>query len=81
MTSNAYGPNAVAVLPKTEKEKANTNKLETYMFLTVRVEDPEDERSLKTDKFVLIAHGSMDDTTHAKEIPNRTQPEALERHE
>jgi hypothetical protein len=32
-------------------------------------------------KFVLIAHGSMDDTTHAKEILNRTKPETLEYHQ
>ena len=38
------------------------------------------ETALKTDKFVLIAHGSMDDTTHAKEILERTNPETLEHH-
>lgn len=36
------------------------------------------ETAIKNDKFVLIAHGSMDDTTHAKEILDRTQPETLE---
>ena len=32
------------------------------------------ETALKTGKFVLIAHGPMADTTHAKEILNRTEP-------
>jgi hypothetical protein len=40
-----------------------------------------DETALKTDKFVLIAHGSVDETTHAKEILNRTNPETLEHHQ
>jgi hypothetical protein len=39
------------------------------------------ETALKTDKFVLIAHGSADDTTRAKEILDRTNPETLERHQ
>ena len=39
------------------------------------------ETALKTGKFVLIAHGSMDETTHAKEILNRTKPETLEHHQ
>ena len=39
------------------------------------------ETALKTDKFVLIAHGSADDTTRAKEILSRTNPEALEQHQ
>ena len=38
------------------------------------------ETALKTGKFVLIAHGSVDDTTHAKEILNHTKPETLEHH-
>lgn len=38
------------------------------------------ERELKNNKFVLIVHGSTDDTTHAKEILDRTQPESLEHH-
>lgn len=38
------------------------------------------EKALKADKFVLIVHGSMDDTTKAKEILDRTQPETLEHH-
>src|ERR1039458_9394148 len=36
------------------------------------------ETALKTDKFVLIAHGSLDEVTHAKEILNLTKPETLE---
>ena len=36
------------------------------------------EMAFKTGKFVLIAHSFMDDTTHAKEILNRTKPETLE---
>jgi hypothetical protein len=36
------------------------------------------ERAPKTGAFVLIVHRSMDDTTHAKEILNRTRPETLE---
>ena len=39
------------------------------------------ETALKTDKFVLIAHGTKEDTTHAKEILNRTNPETLEHHQ
>src|SRR5664279_283420 len=39
------------------------------------------ERALKTDKFVLIAHGSLDEITHAKEILNLTKPETLEHHQ
>ena len=39
------------------------------------------ETVLKTGKFVLIAYGSADDTTQAKEILNRTQPETLEHHQ
>jgi hypothetical protein len=39
------------------------------------------ETALKTDKFVLIAHGSVDETTRAKEILNGTNPEALEHHQ
>jgi uncharacterized membrane protein len=38
------------------------------------------ETAITNDKFVLIAHGSMDDTTHAQEILDRTQPESLEHH-
>jgi uncharacterized membrane protein len=39
------------------------------------------ESALKTGKFVLIVHGSLDDTTHAKEILNRTNSEILEHHQ
>jgi hypothetical protein len=39
------------------------------------------ETALKTDKFVLIAHGTREDTTHAKEILHRTNPEILEHHQ
>jgi hypothetical protein len=39
------------------------------------------ERALKTDKFVLIAHGSVDETTRAKEILGRTNPETLDHHQ
>ncbi len=39
------------------------------------------ETALKTGKFVLIAHGSVDEATHAKEILHRTKPETLEHHQ
>jgi uncharacterized membrane protein len=39
------------------------------------------ETALKTGKFVLVAHGSMDEITHAKEILNGTKPETLEHHQ
>jgi hypothetical protein len=39
------------------------------------------ETALKTDKFVLMVHGSMDDATRAKEILDRTMPETLEHHQ
>lgn len=39
------------------------------------------EKALKTDQFVLIAHGTLDEVTHAKEILNRTGPEILEHHQ
>lgn len=39
------------------------------------------ERELKNNKFVLIVHGSMDDTTHAQAILDcSTHPETLEHH-
>ena len=38
------------------------------------------ETALKTGRFVLIAHGSMEDTTQAKAILNHTPQEALEHH-
>ncbi|MHB8520015.1 MAG: general stress protein [Limisphaerales bacterium] len=39
------------------------------------------ETALKTDKFVLIAHGSLDEVTRAKEILNRTKPETMKHHQ
>ncbi|MFH0730779.1 MAG: hypothetical protein V2B19_31110 [Pseudomonadota bacterium] len=39
------------------------------------------EMALKAGKFLLIAHGSTDDTIHANEILNRTQLETLERYQ
>jgi len=38
------------------------------------------ETAIKTGKFVLIAHGSMDDTTHAKAVLNHTTQETMEHH-
>jgi len=39
------------------------------------------ETALKTDKFVLVVHGSMNETATAKEILKGTGPETLEHHE
>jgi uncharacterized membrane protein len=39
------------------------------------------ETAIKAGKFVVIAHGSMDDITSAKEILNRTKLETLEHHQ
>jgi uncharacterized membrane protein len=39
------------------------------------------ETAIKTGKYVVIAHGSAEDTTHAREIISRTNPEALEDHQ
>ena len=39
------------------------------------------ETALKTDKFLLIAHGSTDEITRAKEILNRTNPETMQHHQ
>jgi len=39
------------------------------------------ETALKTGKFVLIAHGTADETTRAREIINDTNPEALQEHQ
>jgi uncharacterized membrane protein len=39
------------------------------------------ETAIKTGKFVLIAHGTIDDITHAKEILNRTRPDSIEHHQ
>ena len=38
------------------------------------------EKALKTGKFVLLIHGSMDDTINAKKILDSTEPETLEHH-
>ena len=39
------------------------------------------ETALKTDKFVLIIHGSAEETTHAKQILVGTNPEHLQHHQ
>ena len=39
------------------------------------------ETALKTDKFVVIAHGSADDVAQAQEILKRTSLEALDQHQ
>jgi hypothetical protein len=39
------------------------------------------ETALKTDKFLLIAHGSTDEIARAKEILSRTGAETLEHHQ
>ena len=39
------------------------------------------ETALKTDKFVVIAHGTAEETTRAKEIIEGTMPETLEHHQ
>jgi len=39
------------------------------------------ETALKTGKFVLIAHGTFNDTCEARAILNHTQPETLEHHQ
>jgi hypothetical protein len=39
------------------------------------------ETALRTDKFVLIAHGSADETARAKGILTGTKPETLEHHQ
>ena len=39
------------------------------------------ETALKSGKFIVMAHGSAEETIHAREILNRTNPEALERHQ
>jgi uncharacterized membrane protein len=38
------------------------------------------ETALKADKYVVIAHGSAEDATHAKEILQHTKPETLTEH-
>ena len=39
------------------------------------------ETAIKTDKFVLVAHGSLEEIVRAKGILNGTNPEALEHHQ
>ena len=39
------------------------------------------ETAIKSGRFVVIAHGSEAETVHAREIINRTNPEALEEHQ
>ena len=39
------------------------------------------ETAIKTDKFVLVAHGSVEEIAHAKGILSGTQPETLEHHQ
>jgi hypothetical protein len=39
------------------------------------------ETALKTDKFVLVAHGTPQEMTQAREIINRTNPEAADHHQ
>ena len=39
------------------------------------------ETAIKTDKFVLIAHGSLDEIAHARETLKNTSPETLEDHQ
>jgi len=39
------------------------------------------ETAIKTDKFVLVAHGSEEEVIRAKEVLSGTQPETLEHHQ
>ena len=39
------------------------------------------ETALKTDKFLLIAHGSVEETTRAKEILESTKPDTIDHHQ
>ena len=39
------------------------------------------ETALKTDKFLLLAHGSLEEIAGAKEILDRTNPETMEHHQ
>mgnify|MGYP001546449447 FL=1 len=39
------------------------------------------ETALKTDKFVLIIHGSAAETTHARQVLTSTSPEHLQHHQ
>jgi hypothetical protein len=38
------------------------------------------ETAIKSGRFVLIAHGTVEDTTSAQEIIRRTAPEMMEHH-
>ena len=40
----------------------------------------EHEEAIKTGDFVRIAHGSVGETSHAKEVLNRTHPQTLDNH-
>jgi hypothetical protein len=39
------------------------------------------ETALQTGKFVLIVHGTQEETASAREIINRTNPEAVDHHQ
>jgi hypothetical protein len=39
------------------------------------------ETALKADKFVVIVHGTSDETTRARDVLSRTSPETLEHHQ
>ena len=39
------------------------------------------ETALKTDKFVVVAHGSADEVVHARDILANTSPDAMHHHE
>lgn len=39
------------------------------------------ETALKTDKFVVVAHGSADEVVHARDILANTSPETIHHHE
>lgn len=39
------------------------------------------ETALKSDKFVVIAHGTAEEAAHAREIIHRTRPESLAEHQ
>jgi hypothetical protein len=39
------------------------------------------ETALKTDKFVLIVHGTEEETTSARELIDRTNPEVVENYQ
>ncbi|MDP2815817.1 MAG: hypothetical protein Q8O19_03975, partial [Rectinemataceae bacterium] len=39
------------------------------------------ETALKADKFVLVVHGSVEESAHAREILKSTKPEILDHHQ